>query len=107
MSRQNTFIFSRLFQSNGEWRLCGDKAYAYMGQSPISKFVYNFTSSGIPRKRRHSVVRSTLGLMSVMEKKTRSKSTNVIKMYENQEKGPCERVRWKQPQRNRSINILA
>lgn len=114
MSRQNTFIFSRLFQSNGEGKLCGDKAYAYVGLSPVPKFVYNFISSGT-QKRYHSIVRSILGLMSVIEKKNQTKPTKVIEMKENQERGPdcdsdwpCERrlERCEQPQRNLSVDAL-
>lgn len=66
-SRQNTFIFSILFLSNGEWRQSGDKSYAYMGLIPASKFVCNFLSSDTPRKRHHNRI-SILGLMSVKEK---------------------------------------
>lgn len=67
-SRQNTFIFSMLFLSNGVWRHCRDKSYAYIGLIPVSKFEYNFLSSGTPRKRYHNII-SILVLMAVKEKK--------------------------------------
>lgn len=52
-----------------------------MGLIPVSKFVYNFLSSGNPRKRHQNIV-SIWGLMSVRKQKN-SNGKN-----ENKEKGP-------------------